>query len=64
MSVSRRHCVIINYPEDVWLHDLGSTHGTYVDEHPLEQPAFIDRRCRLSIGNSELTVLPKEGIFL
>jgi tetratricopeptide (TPR) repeat protein len=64
MSVSRRHCVIINYPEDVWLHDLGSTHGTCVDEHPLEQPAFIDRRCRLSIGNSELTVLPKEGILL
>jgi len=64
MSVSRRHCVIINYPEDVWIHDLGSTHGTYVDGHPLEQPAFIDRRCRLSIGNSEVTVLPKEGILL
>ena len=64
MSVSRRHCVIINYPEDVWLHDLGSTHGTYVDGQPVEQSIFVDRRCRLSIGNSELTVLPKEGILL
>ena len=64
MSVSRRHCVIINYPEDVWLHDLGSTHGTYVDDKPIGQPVFLDRRCRLSIGNSELTVLPKEGMLL
>lgn len=64
MSVSRRHCVIINYKEDVWLHDLDSTHGTYIDGLPLEQPVFLDRRCRLSIGNSELTVLPKEGILL
>jgi len=64
MSVSRRHCVLINYPEDVWLHDLGSTHGTYIDGHRVESPVFLERRCRISIGDSELTVLPREGILL
>lgn len=28
-SISRRHCVIINNKDDVWLYDLNST-GTYV----------------------------------
>lgn len=64
MSVSRRHCAIINYPEDVWLIDLGSTHGTYADDVPLDRPIFIERRCRISIAGSELTILPSEGILL
>ena len=63
-SVSRRHCVLINYEEDVWLHDLGSTHGTYIDEVLVEGPVFLEGRCRLSIGDTELTVLPKEGILV
>jgi tetratricopeptide (TPR) repeat protein len=29
-GVSRRHCVIINYKDDIWLYDLKST-GTYVN---------------------------------
>ena len=29
-SVSRRHAVILNWPNDVWLCDLGSTQGTTV----------------------------------
>jgi serine/threonine protein kinase len=64
MSVSRRHCAIVNYPEDVWLYDLASTHGTYVDGNQVENLLFLEGRCRVSIGDSELTVLPKEGILL
>ena len=64
VSVSRRHCVIINYAEDVWLYDLGSTHGTYSDGRRVESPVFLEGRCRVSIGDTELTVLPKEGILL
>lgn len=64
MSVSRRHCVFINYAEDVWLYDLGSTHGTYIDGRRVESPVFLEGRCHLSIGDNELTVLPKEGILL
>lgn len=64
MSVSRRHCAIVNYPEDVWLYDLASTHGTYVDGNQVENLLFLEGRCRVSIGDRELTVLPKEGILL
>ncbi|MFH1953307.1 MAG: FHA domain-containing protein [Pseudomonadota bacterium] len=64
MSVSRRHCVLINYAEDVWLHDLGSTHGTYIDGVLVESPVVLEGRCRVSVGDNELTVLPKEGILL
>ena len=64
MSVSRRHCVFINYAEDVWLYDLCSTHGTYIDGRRVESPVFLEGHCHLSIGDNELTVLPKEGILL
>lgn len=64
MSVSRRHCVLINYPEDVWLHDLGSTHGTYIDGVAVGSPVFFERRCCILIGNSEFTILPREGILI
>ena len=30
-SVSRRHCVIVNYPNDVWIYDLNSTCGTFIN---------------------------------
>ena len=30
-SVSRRHALIANFPNDVWLYDLGSTRGTRLD---------------------------------
>jgi tetratricopeptide (TPR) repeat protein len=64
MSVSRRHCLLINYPEDVWLHDLGSTQGTYIKGVAVESPVFLESLCRVSIGSSELTILPREGVLL
>ena len=64
MEVSRRHCAIINFSGDVWLYNLGSTQGTYLDDVRVERPVFLDRRCHLVIGNSALAVLPKEGILL
>jgi serine/threonine protein kinase len=30
-AISRRHCVIVNYKDDIWIYDLNST-GTYVNE--------------------------------
>ncbi|MDD3472664.1 MAG: FHA domain-containing protein [Syntrophaceae bacterium] len=63
ISVSRRHCVLINYPGDVWLYDLGSTHGTYVDDIPVNRPVFLERRCRVSIAGHELTVLPRDAML-
>jgi len=41
-EVSRRHCVIVNYPDDVWLYDLGSTSGTVIDGHRVIGRVFLD----------------------
>ncbi|MDZ7697992.1 MAG: protein kinase [Deltaproteobacteria bacterium] len=59
-----RYILLINYAEDVWLYDLGSTHGTYADDVSVGRPMFIERRCRISISYNELTILPSEGILL
>lgn len=40
-SVSRRHCAIVNYPEDVWLYDLESTRGRRVDGQRLTGRMFL-----------------------
>lgn len=41
-SVSRRHAVITNFPNEVWIHDLGSTCGTEIDGRSLEGRTFLD----------------------
>jgi len=42
-SVSRRHCVIINFKDDIWIYDLGSA-GTYVNgEEVINRMPLIDR---------------------
>jgi len=41
-DVSRRHFVVINHPENVWLHDLGSTHGVDVDGERVRGAAFLE----------------------
>lgn len=39
-SISRRHCLIINTKDDVWLYDLEST-GTYLNEQRVSRKAQI-----------------------
>jgi len=41
-SVSRRHCVIVNLPDEVWLYDLGSTIGTTVDGERVLSRKLLD----------------------
>jgi tetratricopeptide (TPR) repeat protein len=63
-TVSRRHCVIVNHADDVWLYNLGSTHGTFLDGNPVESAAFLEGRHKLKISDTQLTVFSKEGILL
>jgi pSer/pThr/pTyr-binding forkhead associated (FHA) protein len=51
-NVSRRHCAIVNYLDDVWLCDLGSTQGVFVGRGT---PAGV------SVGD---TLKPKDLIWL
>lgn len=50
-SVSRRHCVIVNYPGDVWLYDLESTVGTRVDGNRLHGRMHLKSMHQITIGN-------------
>lgn len=50
-AISRRHCVIVNYKDDIWLYDLNST-GTYVNEQRVTKAPLIGRNT-VRIGKVE-----------
>ena len=55
-SVSRRHALIVNYPNDVWLYDLGSTRGSQLDGDAVHGRAFLDGVHRVMVGRVEVEV--------
>lgn len=55
-SVSRRHAVIVNFPNEVWIHDLGSTCGTEVDGKKLAGRTFLDGVHDIKVGRVSLRV--------
>lgn len=54
-SISRRHCVIINYRNDIWIYDLSST-GTYVNERKVNVKAHLIGRNTVRLGNIEYEI--------
>lgn len=56
-DVSRRHCMILNALGQVWVYDLGSITGTFVDGKRVlyKQPLF--GRCELKIGKHTLEIV-------
>lgn len=63
-TVSRRHCVLVNCANDLWLFDLGSTRGTFLDGEKVINSAYLEGRHKISIGDWTLTVLTKEDRLL
>ena len=55
-SVSRRHALIANFPNDVWLYDLGSTVGTKVDGKAVPGRAFLDGVHRVMVGRRDIQI--------
>ena len=55
-SVSRRHCVLVNFPDDVWLYDLESTVGTKVDGHRLVGRMLLDGVHDVSVAGVQLRI--------
>lgn len=51
ITVSRRHCAIINYEKDVWIYDLGSTTGVFVDDQKINNKYFLIGKHKITIGN-------------
>jgi pSer/pThr/pTyr-binding forkhead associated (FHA) protein len=61
-SVSRRHCLIINCKDDVWIYDLAST-GTFVDEQNLIEKMPINGKHIIRIGKSEFVVTNDKSLL-
>ena len=55
-SVSRRHALIVNFPNDVWLYDLGSTRGSRIDGDAVHGRAFLDGVHRVMAGRIEIEI--------
>jgi pSer/pThr/pTyr-binding forkhead associated (FHA) protein len=41
--ISRRHAVLVRHGAEVFVTDLGSTNGTYVNSHRIQDPVLIKR---------------------
>lgn len=55
VNVSRRHCLIVNCKDDVWLYDLNST-GTWVDNRRVEVKAPLVGLNTIRIGKIEYQI--------
>ena len=63
-SVSRRHCVIVNYPDDVWIYDLDSTVGTFINGERICGKMFLLGVCELKVGLYGLRVTSAAGMLV
>ena len=63
-NVSRRHCAIVNYLDDVWLYDLGSTHGLFVDGSKVGPKTYLGGVHLVRLGGTELTLCSKLGLLV
>jgi tetratricopeptide (TPR) repeat protein len=63
-SVSRRHCAIIDFPEDVWVYDLNSTAGTFVDDKRLKRKQFVVGVHKVKIADWEFEIASSSDLLL
>lgn len=62
--VSRRHCVIVNYRDDVWLYDLNSTYGVFVDGTKIDRKAYLDGVHTITLGQTEFKLRAKKDLLV
>lgn len=55
--VSQVHARLFRRDEDLWIEDLGSTNGTFLNEHKVSAPAVMHRGDRVKIGRTVLEVV-------
>ncbi len=63
-TVSRRHCAIVNHPDDVWLYDIGSTVGTVVDGQRVFGRVFLDGVHDIVVGKVHVRVTAKSDLLI
>lgn len=54
-AVSDSHCELVVHPDSIFVRDLGSTNGTYIDRKPIKESALYSGQT-LSIGALEMVL--------
>jgi pSer/pThr/pTyr-binding forkhead associated (FHA) protein len=54
--VSQVHARLFRRDQDVWIEDLGSTNGTFLNDHKVSAPAVMHQGDRLKVGRTVLEV--------
>lgn len=63
-SVSRRHFVIVNMKDNVWLYDLNSASGVFVDGHKITNKCFLLGLHQVKYGNFTIEIKTSKEILL
>jgi serine/threonine protein kinase len=63
-GVSRRHCVVVNRPDDVWLYDLESTNGTVVDGEQLSGSLHLAGVHNVELGEVSLRIAASHDLLV
>ncbi len=58
-GISRRHFMMVVENDDVRVHDLGSSNGTYVNDEKVAEPKTLRRGDMVKVGSVALKFLPK-----
>ncbi|HEV8084781.1 MAG TPA: FHA domain-containing protein, partial [Chitinophagaceae bacterium] len=61
--ISRRHSLIVNCKDDVWLYDLDST-GTYLNGERIKNKAPMIGLNKIKIGKAEYTITTDKSKLL
>ncbi|MBL8416287.1 MAG: FHA domain-containing protein [Propionivibrio sp.] len=63
-GISHRHAVIVNYPNDVWIYDLGSLAGISVNGNPVHGKAFLDGVHTVDNGSRKIWKATEESLLI
>lgn len=55
-TVSRKHCLLRTAAGEIWVRDLGSQNGTYINDQLIEQPVRLEPGDVLRIGTTVFQV--------
>ncbi len=61
---SRLHCVIINFPNDVWIQDMSSVAGVFIDGEIVKKKKFLLGKHSLKIANLVFTLATQKELLL
>ena len=61
---SRRHAAIVNYQDDVWIHDLNSVTGVTVAGQRIDGKMFLDGVSEVQFGRYKAMISPKRGLLV